>query len=346
MRRFLLAAVAGLLAALPLGALSILTYNVENLFDAVDDGTEYREFDPGRGGWDAEAFQARIASIADVIRKAVPGGPDIVLLQEVENRNALDQLVAQGLRGLGYDWRIQVPKRGLAANVAVISRVPIQKVLTYAIPAAKDGPVRDLLEAQIAWKGSLLYLFNNHWKSKVGGVRATEALRLTTCRLLASRLSEILRQDPGAEFLVAGDLNESVDEYDRVGRRYETALIPLMDPVPAAYAGKSLFLSADPKTLGLASDRLVLYEPWFEISPDRWGSYYYQGDWLTVDHLLLSPGLMDSTGIRYRAGSFTAVRLPFLLNQRGEPRRFSPTSREEGYSDHLPLLVRLDAAGR
>ncbi len=346
MRRSLLAAALSLLSVLPLGALTILTYNVENLFDAVRNGTEYREFDPSRGAWNAETFQSRIASLGDVIRKAVPGGPDILLLQEVENQNALDQLVAQGLRGLGYDWRVQIPKRGLAANVAIISRVPVQKVLTYAIPPAKDGPVRDLLEAQLVWKGSLLYLFNNHWKSKVGGVRATEALRLTTARLLASRLREILRQDPGAEFLVAGDLNESVDEYDRAGRKYETALIPLLDPAPAPYARNSLFLSGDPKVLGLSSDRLVLYEPWFEVPSDRRGSYYYQGEWLTVDHVLLSPGLMDSTGIYYHGGSFTAMRLPFLLNQRGEPLRFSPTTREAGYSDHLPLLVRLDSAGR
>ena len=28
-------------------ALTIMSYNVENLFDAVKDGTESREFDPG-----------------------------------------------------------------------------------------------------------------------------------------------------------------------------------------------------------------------------------------------------------------------------------------------------------
>ncbi len=344
MRRTLLAIALCLSVVVPLHALTIMSYNVENLFDAVDNGTEYREFDPGRAAWNAETFQSRTSALADVIRKAVAGGPDVILLQEIENQNALTALVSSGLQGMGYGWQVLVPKRGLAANVAVISRIPVLKVLTYAVPPAKDGPVRDLLEVRLEWKGSLLYLFNNHWKSKTGGVRATEAARLAACRVLVARLRELLQQDPAAEFLVAGDLNESVDEYERTGRKYETALIPMEERVPAGFDGKSLFLSGNLRQLGLSSDRLVLYEPWFEISPERRGSYYYQGDWLTVDHLLLSPGLTDNVGLTYRWGSFNAVRLPFLLNERGEPKRFNPTTGEAGYSDHLPVLVRLDAA--
>ena len=74
-------------------ALTIMSYNVENLFDDVRDGTEYREFDPGRGAWNTESFQLRIKALSEVVRKAVPGGPDILLLQEVENENALQVLL-------------------------------------------------------------------------------------------------------------------------------------------------------------------------------------------------------------------------------------------------------------
>jgi len=32
--------------------LVIMSWNVENLFDGIDNGTEYQEFDPGEGSWD------------------------------------------------------------------------------------------------------------------------------------------------------------------------------------------------------------------------------------------------------------------------------------------------------
>ena len=74
--------------------------------------------------------------------------------------------------------------------------------------------------------GHTLYVFDNHWKAKTGGVKATEASRLQSAAVLARRLREILAQDPSADIVVAGDMNESTDEYVRTGRKYQTALIP------------------------------------------------------------------------------------------------------------------------
>ena len=59
----------------PAGArdLTVLTYNVENLFDDVHDGSEFPEFDPARGTWNSDLFHMRVETIAEVVRKAVPG---------------------------------------------------------------------------------------------------------------------------------------------------------------------------------------------------------------------------------------------------------------------------------
>jgi hypothetical protein len=64
-----------------------------------------------------------------------------------------------------------------------------------------------------------------------------------------------------------------------------------------------------------------------------------------MDHILLSPGLLDSAGMRYRKGSFRVVRFPFLLLPDGTPRKWSHLKGGRGYSDHLPLLVTLAAGG-
>jgi endonuclease/exonuclease/phosphatase family metal-dependent hydrolase len=322
--------------------LSLMSYNVQNLFDDVKNGSEFREFDPARGRWTSETFRLRRDTVAEVVRAGTPGGPDILLLQEIENENALRALVDEGLRGMGYRWRVMVPGRGLAATVAIVSRLPVGQVRSHAVGQWKAAtPLRDILEAEILVSGHTLHLFDNHWKSKTGGVKATEGARRAAAGVLSRRVREILTEDPSADIVAAGDLNESVDEYLRVGRKYQTALIPDGETVPPASAGHSLFLSASPAGTGASGGRLVLYDPWLEMDPAGRGSYVYQDEWLTVDHFLLSPGLFDGMAFTYRPGSFRVLRQPFLVDGEGFPKRWTGLKGERGYSDHLPLLLTL-----
>jgi len=325
----------------PLPALTLMSYNVENLFDDVKNGTEYREFVPRDGAWNTEGFLHHVRALSEVVRKAVPGGPDVLLLQEVENENALQTFLTQGLRGMGYQWHVLVPKMRLSANVAIVSRIPVRRVRTHAVGPWKNGaPVRDILEAQVELRGRLLYVFNNHWKSRTEGARATEPLRREAAGVLAARIGEILAAEPLADIVAAGDFNESADEYARRGHRAVTALMPGDSALPPREPAV-IFLSSAAPAAGVNGGRCVLYEPWFELPAQQRGSAAWQGEWLTSDHVLLSAGLFDSEGFRYRAGSFTAVRLPFLLTERGFPRRWQPRA-ADGYSDHLPVLVTLD----
>ena len=317
-----------------------MSYNVENFFDDVHSGTEYPEFDPSRGKWTTDMFLARADAIAEVIRKAVPGGPDIAVLQEVENENALQTLIRRGLTGMGYAG-VFVPKPGVSANVAFLSRLPVARVRSFGVgPWKSTAPMRDIVEADIMDQGHTLYVLDNHWKAKTGGARQTERSRVESAGVLARRIEEILAQDPGADIVAAGDMNESADEYQRVGRTYPTALMPDTErqaPDPLA----AIYLSGAPAGLGVSGGRLELFDPWLAMAPDQRGSYFFQGDWLTMDHMLLSPGMLDGTAFTYRAGSFGALHLPFLLTPEGTPRS-SADPRGHGYSDHLPLLMLID----
>jgi endonuclease/exonuclease/phosphatase family metal-dependent hydrolase len=335
------------------GALSLMSWNVENLFDDVRNGTEYREFNPARGQWNTESFLLRVRVLSEVVRRAVPGGPDVLLLQEVENENALATLLDQGMKGMGYAWHVLVPKKGLSATIAIVSRLPITRVRTWTVrPWKRGSPVRDILEAQIDAGGHTLYVFNNHWKAKTEGVKATEASRKDSAAVLAGRIREIQAADPAADIVAAGDLNENVDEYAATGRRAVTALMPAEEEDGAgresgagdgaARADPVIFLSASAPPLDASARRCVLFEPWYEITPASRGSSSWQGEWLTADHILLSAGLFDRDGVRYRQGSFTPARLPFLLDDRGFPRKWSARGGTKGVSDHLPILLTLD----
>jgi len=324
--------------------LTVLCWNVENLFDDVDDGTEFPEYDPGRGRWDSERFRLRVDTVAETIRAAVPGGPDVLVLQEVENENALRDLVGRALRDLDYAWTAIVAKPNLPANIAVASRVPIVRVHSIGISAYGDNELRDLLEVEIEQDGRRLHVFDVHWKAKTGGARETERWRIEAASKLGRRVREILAADPAADILAAGDFNESMDEWRRVDRAYPVALVPLGELPPRETPACSILLADDPAEAGVRDGALALYEPWNEIAESGRGSYCYHGGWETVDHVLLSPGLFDDRGYRYRRGSFRVVRLPFLLAADGTPKRWSWRPGERGYSDHLPLLVTLDPA--
>ncbi len=170
MRAWVLAAALAAWCALGAGGLTVMSYNVENLFDDVRNGSEYREFDPSLGKWTTDMFLVRVDSIAEVIRKAVAGGPDIVLLQEVENANALDTLARRGLAGMGYDYRVYVPKRNVSANLAILSRLPVVHVGSLGVgPWKENSPMRDVVEADVTLLGHTLYVLDNHWKARTGG---------------------------------------------------------------------------------------------------------------------------------------------------------------------------------
>jgi endonuclease/exonuclease/phosphatase family metal-dependent hydrolase len=345
MRRsgFILALVVCLgpvMPAAPRVGITIMSYNVQNLFDGERNGTEYKEFDPGKGKWTGESFLLRVQSISEVVRKAVAGGPDILLLQEVENENALRVLADKGLKGMGYTALVLVPRKGLAATTAIVSRLPVTRVRTHAVvPWRKETPVRDIMEAEITAAGHTLYVLNNHWKSKTEGVKATEESRRDSAAVLARRMREITARDPAADVIAAGDMNESADEYVRIGRAYRTALLP---EALAGQAGEGeIVLSSVPREAAAWGKGCVLYDPWLDSDVRDKGSYSYQGEWLTIDHILLSPGLFDRSGFTYRQGSFSVIRLPFLLTPGGTPRGWNGLMGDRGYSDHLPILLTL-----
>ena len=320
--------------------ITVVSYNVQNLYDAVDDGGEYREF-TAAGGWNDALYTAKLRAVGTALRAAVPGGADLVALQEVEHYGAARRLIDLELARQGYRHVVWLPDPATATGAVVLSKLPVRRVGALWVDGAPEQPLRPILEVEVALgeaaDAASLFLFNNHWKSKHGGAAETEQYRLRAAELLAIRLREIHAADPSADVIVAGDLNVSVDEHERRERRYVTALMP------AAAGGRG----ALPVTgaVPAAGAPLALFSPWFAYRDGRGvppGSYRYQGDWETIDHLLLGPGLFHSAGVSYAGGDRFAVISDGLLDAEGSPRRFLRGPPPGGYSDHLPLRLELD----
>ncbi|HEB10863.1 MAG TPA: hypothetical protein ENI06_06585 [Spirochaetales bacterium] len=313
-----------------------MSYNVHNLFDDVDDGSEYAEFKREKSIWGTEQFEKKLKRLAQVIRKCCFKGADVIALQEVENLNALRLLRERYLKGMGYNYVVTAPQEGVAVRVALLSRLPIRQVRCHSMAEWEGNPLRNILEAELEYKGNTFFIFNNHWKSKSGGVQPTEQARLYAASVILRRIRSILEERPDADIVILGDLNENVEEYLEVRSGvsrggYQTALIPMSAPFEESYGTTSIFLADRPEATGIFNGRLVLYEPWYELDMQERGSYLFQARWQTPDHILLSAGLFDGQGLAYQPGDFKVERSDFLLKWE--------------YSDHLPLIIILRIAG-
>ena len=338
------ACVAALLLAACSGSVSTITlvsYNVENLFDAEADGGEYREYTRD-GGWTEALYTAKLRAIGRALAAAERDGADLVALQEVEHDAVARRLLALELDGLGYRHVLWLPDPDNANGPVVLSKLPVRRVGALWPGGVEGGlarPLRPILEVEVALGSDAdarsLFLFNNHWKSKYGGAAETEVYRRRAAAVLGARIEEISAADPAAEIVVVGDLNESIDEYERQGRRYATALMPAAEPA----AGGALRVTG---SVPPAREPIELYSPWLahdagEAPP---GSYRYRDTWETIDHVLLGPGLFDETGLSYAAGGFAVIH-DGLLDSGGAPLAFYRGPPAGGYSDHLPLRLEL-----
>jgi endonuclease/exonuclease/phosphatase family metal-dependent hydrolase len=313
------------------GTITIMSYNLQTLFDPVDQGGEYEDFSVAKGTWNIDLYRLRIAALASAIQAAAPGGPEVLVVQEVENRRVLGDLAeAAG----GYPYLALSPAEESTLACGVASRLPFRAVRAHRYRPSGEGPSsvpRYLLECELEAGGQVLYVLAAHWKSKLGGAQATEPERRAAAVLAATVIQARLQVDPLAAIILAGDLNENPDEYVLAGSAYPTALMP-------ASEGPGPWLSITFLAAEADADGPVLYCPWEDYGGY---SYLYAGLRERIDHLLLSPGLVGD-GLP-RLVSFSAEPPEFLLGSMGKPLAWS-SRLGTGYSDHLPIRVTLRLA--
>ncbi|MDR2588662.1 MAG: endonuclease/exonuclease/phosphatase family protein [Spirochaetales bacterium] len=311
-------------------AYTFLSYNVCNLFDDAADGTEYAEFDPSRGAWTSADYKKKLDAVGRVIAGAAGGGADFAALVELENDRVLADLCAGPLKECGYRFGVTLPTDSSAIRVGFLSRFPVRDIRGHT-PPSSGFHQRAIMEVTLDVGGEELVVFICHFKAKTEGSQATEKSRILSASTLARRIRE-KSAFSSAEILVLGDLNENADEYERNGGTYITALMPASAALDAAGALESVYLTGEKSAASFAGP-LVFYSPWLDDPPHP-GSYYYHSSWETIDHALVSPGLVDSRGLVFL--SFGVVRHDFMLTSGGAPKK--------EFSDHLPLLVRLGKA--
>jgi len=319
---------------------TLMTWNIHNLFDGKDDGFEYDEFLQS-AGWSAEKYLGRLNTICAAIDKISPK-PDIIMLQEIESHQILEDLAGELPNEYLYSHFANNP--GSAIGLGILSRFPLADVKAHSITINGDTAPRPVLEARVQAKEDEFVVFVCHWKSKIGGDEETEGVRKACARVILRRIRELLQSEPDTGVIIAGDLNENYDEFYKQGAGGICALVP-DDPYCARITKgtqKDFFVISDNKNFEPAyfpEDSVMLFSPWFSDLEN--GSYFYKYEWETIDHFLISRQFFDKSGLEYERT--VIVNFEPFANANGIPVPYNAKT-GMGLSDHLPLLLTLRIA--
>ncbi len=181
-------------------------YNVENMFDDIDD--------PNKKDDDMRPkSEQSLQAVADTL-KAVDA--DVVALEEVENIDVLKDFLDSHLPGMYPNVTLVEGNDERGIDVAFVSKFPITRVEShkddlFPVPNSSQpaGFRRDLLEVTVQLPdGPSVDLYATHLKAHSGG-QPSDDLRLAEATQIRKIVSEDQKADPDGYRIVFGDMNDT-----------------------------------------------------------------------------------------------------------------------------------------
>lgn len=302
--------------------LSIFTFvelNCENLFDCRHDSLKNdTEFLPdGSYHWTRTRYWRKLNRVGQtIIACGVKGQswqlPDMVALCEVENDSVLHDLTRRSLlRNARYDYVMTCSPDERGIDVALVySPFSFRLIRSYSVrvePIKDMRPTRDILYASgVIASGDTLHVIVAHLPSRRGGERHSRPFRMAAADRVAAVADSVYNVSKDAKIIIAGDFND--------------------------YANS-------------ASVRMLCGKRLKDISAEATGrngakgTYRYQGEWGSLDHILVSESLARNVVDCYINDA------PFLVEPDEKyggvkPRRnYLGPRYQNGFSDHLPLVA-------
>jgi len=310
-------------------------YNLENLFDTVDDPKiNDEEFLPdGKKAWTEDKYQEKLGNIAYVISQIgigdVSGGLSFLGVSEIENRNVLEDLVKQSAIA-NRDYQIihydSPDFRGI--DVALLYNPKhFQPIDHKAIPLilfdnGKRRYTRDVLYVKgILDNTDTIHVLVNHWPSRGGGEKRSAPSRNKAAQLCRMVYDSLIAINPETKLLIMGDLNDD----------------------PTSPSIKS-FLKAKPNLKSL--EKGGLFNPYHDLYRRGQGSNAYRDAWSLFDQIIISEPFVNKDQKGYTFLKANIFNKDFLKNQSGQYkgypfRTFDFDNYQGGYSDHFPAYIYL-----
>lgn len=304
-------------------------YNVENLFDTIDDPkiSDERYVPESDLLWGKERYQHKLGNLARVMSSIDSTGfPAVFGLCEVENIGVLQDLLKQdALSAAHYSIIHQDSPDERGIDVALLYQAervtPIEtQFLRISFPSYPDNKTRDVLYTKaVVDAKDTLHIFINHWVSRYGGQQETAALRQYTGHFLKHKTDSILALQADANIILAGDLNDNPSD-------------------------SSVYVSLGAAEVSLPFQSKHLYNLSYSPYKQGKGSLYYKS-WEMFDQVIVSSALLSGDNKLITNTEQSIMKEDWMLfhPEKGEarPNRTATKNYYGGYSDHLPVFIRV-----
>lgn len=321
-------------------------YNLENLFDTVDDPKiDDADFLPGGYyKWTEERYHEKLANMAEVIRamKEANGKWHAILgVAEVENKGVLEDLVADPqIAEANYQIVHYDSPDGRGIDVGLLYDPSVFKLAeSKKIPYTFKGTsievdlseqeqrsfrTRDALMARGTIGGEDFAFYVMHLPSRRGDKAAD--LRSLGAEIVYKHAARLQEQYPGIKIVVMGDMNDD----------------PFDDSMVKYLHGQETIAEVNPDDY---------FNPYLSMIKNGFGTLCYRDVWSIFDQELVNYNLaaapdggyriLPSCQDKYYGNTFNA---PFLIQQSGKYknypfRTFSGSEFIGGYSDHFPTFI-------
>ena len=311
---------------------TFMFYNTENFFDTENDSiTNDEEFTSEADRcWNPARLHSKTERLAKVILAAGKwNAPVVIGLCEVEDLKVLELLTKnEPLAKFRYKIAHKDSPDSRGIDVALLYRSDLFRPFDYqAIPVIdpKDQSfkTRDILQVSGVLNGcDTLHVFVNHWPSRFGGIMETIRYRSLAAEILSKSVQNLFARYPKAKILCMGDFNDT----------------PTDDSLTKILEAKA---SDNPDIKG---ELINLSSGWVSNEIQTIKSKY---SWDVFDQLIVSDYFLDKSEC-FEFRNAEVFKDGFLLEPDikfggVKPKRtYVGFKYQEGFSDHLPVLLRIE----
>ena len=315
---------------------TVAFYNLENLFDTINDPTKFDEYSPMmemKTNRD-KAYLKKIRNMARVIseigKDITQNTPAILGVCEVENKTVLEDLANDSLiikKNYGIIHYDSPDIRGI--DVALLYQKKIFTPIStsshilkiYDDETQKRIYTRNQLLVSGKLEDELIHIIVNHWPSRRGGEARSRPKRVAASKLTKRILDSLQVINPYAKVIIMGDLNDN----------------------PNNVSVKTILKAKNEKRkVGLKG----IYNPYINFFKNGLGTTAYRDSWSLFDQIMITKPLTkkEFTSFRfYKAGIFNKQ---YLIHKKGTYkgypfRSWSDGGFSNGFSDHFPVYMYL-----
>ncbi len=315
---------------------TVAFYNVENLFDTIndvnknDEASPIMEIEKGR----TEIYNKKLKNLSKVISEIgyseTNSFPTIVGLSEVENKTVIEDLINTGkLKDGNYGISHFDSPDARGIDVALIYRKEFFKVLNeknhkLILNDDTSGEIiftRDQLVVDGLLEGDRYFLIINHWPSRYGGELRSRPFRNKAAKLNIEIIDSLNSTHKNPKIITMGDFNDD----------------PKNESIKDILNSKNYQLNLNDNDL---------YNPYENMHTEGIGTLVYRGYWNLFDQIIISGSLLNKSSKAFSFYNSFIFKEKYLINQNGNYkgypfRSFAGGRYLDGYSDHLPVYILL-----